>query len=324
MAVTDLVDTALDRSVALGYTRIGPALRRRWWPVDPAPGSMAGRRVLVTGATSGIGLAAAGRLLDLGATVHVLGHDEDHLREACDSLRRRTAAGGTGEAVAERCDISDLADVRRFCDDLAGRVEHLHGLAHVAGTMAEERTETAEGHEQTLANHVLGPHLMTARLAPLLRSADGASVVFMSSGGMYGAALRADDPEYREDGYSGTKAYARTKRMQVVLAQQWADRLEADGVRVEAMHPGWVDTKGVRDFLPKFRALTLPFMRDPDSGADTLVWLLATRPDSRGTTHFWHDRRPRTTSYGRSRQDDRGAAELWRYVCEATGVPVVG
>lgn len=112
---------------------------------------------------------------------------------------------------------------------------------------------------------------------------------------MYAAALRDDDPEYGEGKYSGPKAYARTKRMQVVLAQMWADRLAPDDITVESMHPGWVDTHGVKEYLPKFRALTLPFLRSPEQGADTLVWLAATKPHSEGTERFWHDRRLRPT-----------------------------
>jgi NAD(P)-dependent dehydrogenase (short-subunit alcohol dehydrogenase family) len=115
---------------------------------------------------------------------------------------------------------------------------------------------------------------------------------------MYAAGLRDDDPEYREGKDSGPKAYARTMRVQVVLAQMWADRLAPDDITVESMHPGWVDTHGVKEYLPKFRALTLPFLRSPEQGADTLVWLAATKPHSEGTERFWHDRRLRPTRLG--------------------------
>ncbi len=141
--------------------------------------------------------------------------------------------------------------------------------------MAPERTETAEGHEVTVATHVLGPFLLTHLLREPLAHGDGGRVVSTSSGGMYAAALRDDDPEYEEDGYSGPKAYARTKRMQVVLAETLAERLAGDRIVVHSMHPGWVDTRGVSRYLTVFRAATVPFMRSPDQGADTLVWLVA-------------------------------------------------
>src|SRR5699024_4848275 len=114
---------------------------------------------------------------------------------------------------------------------------------------------------------------------------------FMSSGGMYGAALHADDPEYRQGRFSGITAYARAKRMQVTLAQMWADRLASQQVEAYSMHPGWVDTPGVADSLPRFRTITRPLLCTVHQGADTMIWLVATQPDGSGTQRFWHDRR---------------------------------
>ena len=82
---------------------------------------------------------------------------------------------------------------------------------------------------------------------------------------MYAQRL-TDDLEFRRDSYSGTAAYARTKRMQVILAQLWADRLAETGIAAHAMHPGWVDTPGVRTYLPIFRTLTRPIIRPPAQG----------------------------------------------------------
>ncbi len=321
MRLTDVLDTVLDRSVVLGYTWIGPALRQHWWPENPAPGSMSGKHVLVTGATSGLGKATAAGLARLGADVYVLGHNREHIERAMVELESDVPRG---RFHAEQCDLSNLADVRRFCEDFAARVPELSTLIHNAGTMSHERRETDEGHEFTLATMVLGPHLMTSLLrGPMAAAPDGASVLFMSSGGMYTAALRDDDPEYREDAYSGPKAYARVKRMQVVLAQMWAQRLAPDGITVESMHPGWVDTRGVARYLPKFRAITLPFMRNVEEGADTMIWLAVARPRAGAQSasgQFWHDRRARPTSYGRDRdQDLEKRRRLWDYVAAATG-----
>jgi NAD(P)-dependent dehydrogenase (short-subunit alcohol dehydrogenase family) len=315
---TDIVDTALDRSIVLGYTWIGSAVRRLWWPEDPAPGAMTGKRVLVTGATSGIGQETAAGLASLGAEVHVVGRDRQRIERAVIELERRVAGG---LFHAERCDLSDLADVRRFCADFRARVSELSALVHNAGTMVSERRETSEGHELTLSTMVLGPHLMTSLLRERLAATPGgASVLFMSSGGMYTAALRDDDPEYRTGKYSGAKAYARAKRMQVVLAQMWGERLAGDDIRVESMHPGWVNTPGVATHLPTFHAVTRPFLRTPEAGADTMVWLAATRPRADGSEHFWHDRRLRPTRYGRERdQGPEKRRRLWEYVASATG-----
>ncbi len=309
--LTRIVDALLDRAVVPGYSKLGPALRRRWWPADPAPGALAGRRVLVTGATSGIGTAIAEGLLDLGATVHVLGRD----RGRTDDLVTRLTAehlGGTGapgpgrgaEVVGEVCDVGDLDAVRRWAAGFRGRVGGLHGLVHNAGVLPAERSETAQGHELTLAVHVLGPHLMTALLADTL--AADAAVVWMSSGGMYGAGLREDDLEFTGGGYSGVRAYARTKRMQVVLAAEWARRLR--GRHVYSTHPGWVATDGVAAAIPGFGSLMAPLLRTPADGADTTVWLLATRPASR-SPHFWHDRAQRPSTLGWERGQDPAAVD---------------
>jgi len=300
MQLTSLADAALDRSVLLGYTRIGSQLRRRWWPPDPTPADLAGKRVIVTGATAGIGAAMARSFAQLGATVHLVGRNPDKVRTIAGEIR----AGGSlaGTVVEELCDVSDLSAVRAWTDDLLDRVPAVHGLVHNAGLMPPDRSETAQGHEVQLATHVLGPHLMTERLLPALTAAGGAEVVWMSSGGMYTAPLVIHDLEYR-DGYTGARAYARTKRMQVVLAGAWAKRLRGTGINVESMHPGWAETPGVAQYLPVFRKLTKPLLRDAADAADTAVWLVATRPAS-VPGHFWHDRAQRPTTFGWERGED--------------------
>jgi dehydrogenase/reductase SDR family member 12 len=322
------VDATLDRSLVLGYTRIGPALRRSWWPADPEPGSLLGRRVVVTGATSGIGEAMVTSFLDLGATVHVLGRNPDKVTRMVAGLRRERP---TAELVEEVCDVGDLDAVRAWTDDLTARLgddaDGLHGLVHNAGVMLPERTESPQGHEMALAVHVLGPHLMTERLLPVLGAGTGGTVVLMSSGGMYSAGLRStpDEIEYRDGTYDGVRGYARTKRMQVVLADAWSRRLRGGQVAVESCHPGWAATAGLTDSLPGFEKVVGPLLRDAACGADTAVWLVATRPDSRGTHHFWHDRAPRPTTYPVQRRQDPAAERAFLdHVAAATDTVWVG
>jgi NAD(P)-dependent dehydrogenase (short-subunit alcohol dehydrogenase family) len=313
---TGLIDDALDRVVFLGYTRIGSQLRRQWWPADPAPQSMAGKRVVVTGATAGIGEAMARSFAELGATVHLLGRNEERVRRSAAKVRGTVPAA---VVIEEVCDVSDLDAVRAWTDDLAARIPALHGLVHNAGALLKERGVTPQGHEVQLASHVLGPHLITERLLPLLRAAGGSSVVFMSSGGMYSSGLVDDDLEYRSGSYNGVRAYARTKKMQVVLADAWARRLAGSDIRVESMHPGWVETPGVAESLPTFRTITRPLLRDARDGADTAVWLVATRPDSK-PGHFWHDRAQRPTTFGWQRDEDPAKIRHFlQQVSEMTG-----
>lgn len=327
-AITRTLDAALDRSLVLGYTRIGPALRRAWWPADPKPGCLVGKRVVVTGATSGIGEAMVASFLDLGATVHVLGRNAEKVTRLVAALR---ADRPGADLVEEVCDVSDLDAVRAWTDDLTRRLtdasDGLHGIVHNAGVMLPERTESEQGHEMALAVHVLGPHLMTERLLPVLGAGSGddagagGTVVIMSSGGMYSAGLRStpDEIEYRDATYDGVRGYARTKRMQVILADAWNRRLRGGRVAVESCHPGWAATPGVTDGLPGFDKVMGPLLRDPASGADTAVWLVATRPDSSGTHHFWHDRATRPTTYPFQRRQDPVAERAFLdYVAGAT------
>lgn len=294
--MTDRLDWVMDKSLVLGYTRIGYAVRQRWWPADPPSGSLAGKHVLVTGGSSGIGKAAADGLARLGATVHLLSADAPQL----EATRSELMAAVPGARIeVELCDVASLSETGTWAHGFAERVPSLHALVHGAGTKSPARTETEEGNELTLATHVLGPFLLTKLLTDSLAGDGDARVVWVSSGGMYASPLRSDDPQFLVDDYSGTVAYARTKRMQLVLAEMWGEELADRGVVSHSMHPGWVDTPGVQTFLPKFRGLTLPFMRTPWQGADTIVWLVAAPDAHRSTGGFWHDRVQRPKTYGR-------------------------
>jgi NAD(P)-dependent dehydrogenase (short-subunit alcohol dehydrogenase family) len=201
-----------------------------------------------------------------------------------------------------------MASVR----ELAARLragDPLHAVVHNAGVMLHERTETDEGNEATLATHVLGPHLLSRLLSPT-----PARTIWVSSGGMYAQKLDLSDPQFTQD-YNGTTAYAKTKRMQVVLAQEWAQRLRGEGV-VHAMHPGWVATPGLTDGLATFARLTKPILRPPAQGADTIVWLAAADEPAASTGRFWQDRRPRPTHYlSKTRESTEDRARLWD-LCE--------
>jgi NAD(P)-dependent dehydrogenase (short-subunit alcohol dehydrogenase family) len=271
--------------------------------------------VLVTGATGGLGLATARGLARLGAVVHVTGRDASRLDRARQALLSDQPRATVETHVS---DVSDLAGTAEFARDLAARVPKLHAIVHNAGVMPPQRTTTREGHELALATHVLGPHVLTFGLRESLA---GGRVVLVTSGGAYAQRLEVDDPEFTRGTYSGTAAYARTKRMQLVLAPQWARALAGDDIAVASMHPGWADTPGVTESLPGFARVTGPLLRNADQGADTAVWLTATG-DPIGSGGFWHDRRRRSTHYAPVRVETPGEVErFWAFACETTGVP---
>ncbi|MCF6378514.1 SDR family NAD(P)-dependent oxidoreductase [Nocardioides KLBMP 9356] len=314
--LTRAVDTAMDRSLVLGYTTIGLAVRRALpgWPPDPAPRALEGRHVLVTGASSGLGIATVEGLADLGAVVHMLVRDEAKGSGVADRIR--AARPGT-ELRLWRCDVGDLDDVRRFAAGLAAEVPSLHAIVHNAGVMPPRRTESPQGHELSMAVHVVGPVVMTEALRGPLA---GGRVVLVSSGGMYGQALRADDPGYLTGDYSPTTAYARSKRWQVEMAPLLGKRWASDGTTVATMHPGWADTPGVQESLPRFRSITRPVLRDDAQGADTSIWLAAVDP-APPTGLFWHDRVERPTSLLPStRPSDDVRARAWAWLQDAAAL----
>ena len=303
----NLVDTLMDRTVAPGYTRLGPAVRRHLstWPADPPADALAGKRALVTGASSGLGAATVEGLAALGAEVVLVVRDTDKGAKVVREIQGRLPLA---RFDVQRCDLADLDDVRRFA---AADEGHVDLLIHNAGAMPPTRTESPQGHEMTMALHVLSPVLMTELLAGRLR---GGRVILVTSGGMYGQRLRPDDPEYLDGDYSPTTAYARSKRAQVellpILQRRWP------GVDVHATHPGWADTPGIADSLPTFRKLTGPLLRDAAGGAETTIWLSATEPPP-GGGRLWHDRQPRPTNLlRRTRTGPVERDRLWAWVRE--------
>jgi len=313
------LDTLLDRTIAPGFSRVGFAVRRRLptWPADPREGALAGRHAAVTGASSGLGRRAALDLAALGATVHLVVRDAG--RGAVVAREVDTRAGREGAARVWVCDVSDLVSVRAFADAFRSAGLPLRALVHNAGALPEQRTRSAQGHELTMALHVLGPVLMTELLLPALAD-DCGRVVFVTSGGMYTQALPVHDPEFRRGEYSGTVAYARSKRAQVELLPVLAARWSASGVSVHATHPGWASTPGLDASLPRFATALRPVLRSDAAGTDTTTWLLATEP-APASGLLWHDRRPRPTSVvGRTRPTDGERESFWRWVSEAAGL----
>jgi NAD(P)-dependent dehydrogenase (short-subunit alcohol dehydrogenase family) len=164
-------------------------------------------------------------------------------------------------------------------------------LVNNAAVLGNERCTTPEGLESSLVTNLLSPYLLTTALLPRLRASAPARVVNVVSGGMYLAGL---GPEVFEPlgTWDGATAYARHKRALMVLTEHWARECAADGVTVNAMHPGWAETPGVARSLPLFLRLTRPVLRTPEEGADTIVWLAASADADSLTGGLWLDREP--------------------------------
>jgi dehydrogenase/reductase SDR family protein 12 len=306
--------------VVLGYANIGLEVRKRLpgWPAGPD--RMDGKVVLVTGAGSGIGLAAAAGFAALGASVRALGRDEDRAAQAA-ALARQQSGNPDADVRPVACDVSSLTALRAFITEFCAQEQRLDVLVNNAGVMPDERTHTADGNEAMFATHVLAPWVLTDGLLPLLKAAAPSRVINVTSGGQYDQKVPAGDPQSEHAKYGPKKVYARTKREQVVLTRQWARRLLSEGIYVHAMHPGWADTKGVREWMPVFRAATRPFIRTPEQGADTIVWLGSAPEAVQSTGQLWQDRRRRPVTYriGAGPDDDATARQLWDYVAGLAG-----
>jgi dehydrogenase/reductase SDR family protein 12 len=314
-AIADWLDTALDRSVVLGYGWPGLWLRRRLpgWPSDPP--RLDGKVVLVTGASSGLGLAACQALARLGARVLPVARNPERARDTAAQIRR---AVPEAQLDALSCDVSDLRQLRALAERLAADERRLDVLINNAGVMPPQRRRTADGHELMFATHVLAPFALIAWTHELLARAAPSRVINVTSGGMYTRAIPCEDLESKRQPYSPAQIYAATKRELVVISEEWARRLRPDGIAVHVMHPGWADTAGVRRSLPRFHAATRPILRSPQQGADTIVWLAAAPEALASAVGVWQDRRPRPTRHplGAPEEDERCRAALWRY-CES-------
>jgi NAD(P)-dependent dehydrogenase (short-subunit alcohol dehydrogenase family) len=313
---SSLIDTALDLSVVGGYTSVGYRIRSRGWSQLPR---MDGKVVLVTGATSGIGLAAANGFARLGAAVWLAVRNRERGEHARATILKHR---GAADVHVEVCDLSRLESVRQFAERFAAAAPRLDVLVNNAGVLAQERQLSPDGIELTLATNVIGPFLLTQMLVPVLERSGASRIVNVSSGGMYAQKLRADDLQSEQGNFDGAAVYARSKRAEVVLTERWAQRLTGTGVTVHAMHPGWVDTAGIQSSLPRFYRLARPLLRTPDQGADTIVWLGAAAEPAETSGGFWHDRRRRPTHLlPGTRETEADRDRLWAECVALSSTP---
>jgi len=275
----------------LGYTRFGHgAARRRWQPVSAY---LRGRHILITGATSGLGLATAEALAARGAELTLVARDARKAKRVMADLKQRFDNPRIHLEIAE---LSLLKDVRTLAARLLKKGKAIDVLVNNAGALVNPRQETAEGLEKSFALLLLSPYALTEALHPLLSKAASqhgvARVINVLSGGMYTQKVHVDDLQSAKGAYSGSVAYARAKRGLMIVTEEWARRWARDGIVVNAMHPGWADTPGVVGALPEFHRATKKVLRTPEEGADTIFWLAAATEAGRVSGEFWLDRQP--------------------------------
>jgi NAD(P)-dependent dehydrogenase (short-subunit alcohol dehydrogenase family) len=259
--------------------------------------------VLLTGATRGIGAAAAVQLARRGAELALVGRDPARLAETA------AAARAAGARVTEHvADLERMAEVRRLAAEVLDRHERIDVLANNAGAMFTERRVTEDGFERTFALNHLAPFLLTNLLLERLE-ASRARVVTTASDAHTGGALDFDDLQ-SERSFRPMRTYGTTKLCNILFTRELARR---SSVVANCFHPGVVRTGfGKNDGLLFRLGLTVagPFLRSPDRGARSLVWLALSDEGGRIDGQYVVDEKVRTPSA--AAQDDNVAEELWR------------
>jgi NAD(P)-dependent dehydrogenase (short-subunit alcohol dehydrogenase family) len=239
--------------------------------------SMKGKRVVITGPTSGIGKEIALGLASLGAELLLGCRDPDKGRRTAEEISQRT---GSDHVEVMQVDTSDQASIRGFAKKILSRYQRVDVLINNAGVSrgARLREKSAEGIELTLATNVLGYFLLTRELLQRLRESAPARIVNVAS--TFASDLDLEDLQFERRHFEGMKAYAQSKACDRLLTWAFARRLENSGVTANAMAPGLVVETGLyRDAPPEVMArLRQRGGRTPAQGAETAVWL-ASSPD---------------------------------------------
>ncbi len=288
---SSLPDYLADHLIVPGiimFSRFGYDLSKRFWS-EPI-GTLYGKKVVLTGGTSGIGKAAAFKLAEKKAFLTIIARNRKKVEQVQQEIIERTGNPHIDFLIA---DLSLMRDIRDSATKIKASKKSIDILINNAGALFNERKYTSEGLEQTFATDLLGVFHLTQILKDCM--AEGGRVINVSSGGMYTQKIEVGDLENKLGEYNGAKAYARAKRGVVILTHLWAKQFENKGITVHAMHPGWVDTPGIERSLPEFHQLVKRILRTPEQGADTIVWLASSKRAGQFTGLFWLDRRPHET-----------------------------
>jgi retinol dehydrogenase 12 len=265
------------------------------------------KTVLITGATSGIGLETARAVAQDGARIIVGARDPGRGQAVVDEIR---AHNGSAELLP--IDLASFASINAAATQFLAAHSTLDVLVNNAGVATARREVTADGIECTWETNFLGGFLLTERLLPALKRAPSPRVVNVSSSAHLNARINWDDPGYAR-GFGGFRSYAQSKLAQVLFTRELARR-EPD-VATNAVHPGAIATGIWRNAPQPFRGILGLLLPRPAKGAQPVI-RLAVSPDVEGVTGQYFDRLQQR-SPSQAARNDTDAARLWDLAARA-------
>jgi NAD(P)-dependent dehydrogenase (short-subunit alcohol dehydrogenase family) len=267
------------------------------------------KRVLITGGTRGIGLAAAEGLARRGARVAIVARDE---ARAAEAVQRIECAGGSKVDVLH-AELTSQASVRALAAEALERYPTIEVLVNNAGAMFRKREITADGIEKTWALNHLAPFLLTTLLLDRLKASEPSRIITTTSDAHKGKLIPFDDMQaeraYRGLGFT---RYGETKLANILFTVELARRLEGTGVTTYCFHPGFVATGWNRNngaLMSTGMLIVAPFSRTPKKAAQTLIWLADSQDVSQESGGYYVSKARAVTS--RPAQDPGAARRLW-------------
>src|SRR5512143_766826 len=277
--------------------------------------SMQGKRVVITGPTSGVGKEIALQLAGLGAEVILGCRDLVSGKRVAAEITRQT---GSDKLVAMRIDTSSQASIRAFAAEFRRRYRRLHVLINNAsmnrGTLP--KIDSVDGIELTFATNVVGYFLLTQELLPALRASAPARIINVAS--QYASDLDMDDLHFGRRRFESFKAYAQSKACDRLLTWAFARRLKGSGVTVNAMTPGLIMTGLYRNAPSELAERLRGYSggRSVQQGADTAVWLASDPTLERVSNKFFEDREEQECEFRKKADEEK----LWKICSELTSL----
>jgi retinol dehydrogenase 14 len=251
------------------------------------------KKILVTGASSGIGFTTSWLLAKMGAEVYMVSRDH-HRGEA--ALKTAKINSGSNNIHLLIADLSSLSDVDQLAKDFKRDSDGLDILINNAAIAPRHREISKDGIEMQFAVNHLSHFLLTESLLPVLQVGPDSRIINISSMAHTFGSLDLDDIEFKRRPYSTMKVYGTTKHMNILYTKDLAERLISTNIHVHALHPGAVATNFYRFAPSPIAAFLNLFLLSPEKGSSTTVYLASSPEGGRLTGEFWVRKKPKKLS----------------------------